>query len=379
MAYQDCEHDGLGRFRRLDTGGTATALQALWERQWQRRKVAEANAGEGVRSLKRLYAEEISEEAEAARATLTAVLLDAVRKVPAIDWSTCLDRRRFSEPPPLQPSKLTLAREPQSTDAAFSPPKPGLFVRLLRPAVVQARAEAAKSAYVAAHEEWQTTVQWLTNAHAAANVQYEAALGDWDSRKAAFYAAQSKANARMETLHLRYREGELGAVAAACDLMLLKMPRPEGFPTFWRIAFHPVGGLRVDYDLPAPDAMPALRGVKYDAKRDAFDGVAFGDSDIAALYQETLYQTALAAVHLLFAADPGDAIRTVAFNGWVNAVDPLAVCPMRTCVMALKVDKTDFQAIDLTAVDPRTCFRHLGGSAGARLADLEAVEPVRAG
>lgn len=380
MAYQTIGHGGLGRFRRFDTDSkAASSLQTLWDRQWRRRQAVEAGAGTGVRAIKLLRAEEMSEEADAARASLTSILLEAVRQPATIDWSSCLDRRAFNEPPPQPPAKLTIAREPQAMDAKFVPPKQGLLTRWLHPSRAKAELEAAKSAFVVAHEDWKTTVQWHMRSHATASTRYQAALSEWDARKSAYYAAQEKANARLETLRLRYREQELGAVAAACDLMLLNAPRPEGFPAFWRIAFHPAGGLKIDYELPAPDALPALRRVKYDAVNDAFEGVGFSEGDAAALYQEALYQTALATIHLLFAADPGDAVRSIAFNGWVNAVDRMAVCPVRACVMALKVDKAAFRNLDLTAVDPRTCFRRLGGAAGAQLADLEAVEPVCVG
>jgi restriction system protein len=375
MAFFDIGHDGLGRYRRLDgTDNTAAALTALWEKQWCRRQVAEASAS--GHDLKKLQAEEMSEEAEVNRAALTSILLDAVRHRPAIDWSAYLDHREFSEPPPVPPAKFNIAREPQIGEGRFSPVKHSFFARMLHPSRIQEQASAAQSAFDAAHQEWQLTTQWHISEHAAATARYEAALADWDARKGAHFAAQAKANARIEDLRTRFDAHEPGAVAAACDLALLALPRPQGFPKFWRIAVHPTGALRVDYDLPAPDDMPALKAVKYDTDRNVFAGTMLNEREFAALYEETMYQTALAVCHLLFAVDPGEAVRSVAFNGWVNHVDRRRVCPARCCLLALGANKTDFEAIDLTSVDPKTCFRQLGGAAGVRLADLETVEPA---
>jgi restriction system protein len=377
MAYFDIGHDGLGRYRRLDGANKSSArVTALWEKQWQRRQSAEAASGGALARIKTLQAEEMSEEAEAARGALTSILLDAVRHRQAVDWSAYIDRREYAELPPTAPAKLSVAREPQQSDARFAPVKHSFLARVFRPSRLQEQKETAAAGFEAAHQEWQLTTQWHMSEHTAASARYDAALADWDARKGAYYAAQERANARIEDLRARYDAHEPGAVAAACDLALLAMPRPEGFAKFWRIDLHPAGALRVDYDLPAPDALAALRSVKYDAERNAFAGTMLSARETAVLYEEAMYQTALAVCHLMFAADSDDAVRTVVFNGWVNHIDRRQVCPARACLLALRVGKADFKAIDLTAVDPKTCFRQLGGAAGQRLADLESVEPA---
>jgi restriction system protein len=319
----------------------------------------------------------LTEEAARRRAALTGILLEALQPRLAVDWSAFYDRTEFDEPPPAQPAPLEIVREPQAEEFRPVPEKkPPLLARMFPPRKADLP-PAARAAFRNAQEEWKLSVRWKANEHAKALQHYQAALLDWDARKNAFLAVQSKANARIDTLRRRYADGDVGAIAAACDLALLTAPRPEGFPRFWRIAFDVDRALMtVNYELPAPDMLPAVRGVKYREEYDAFETIAFNAGETAALYEETVYQSVLAALHLIFAADPGETVRAVAFNGWANFVDAAAGCPARTCILSLHVTKEAFRGHDLAGVDPGACFRALGGVAGPRLAAMEPVSPI---
>jgi restriction system protein len=384
MEYRDVGHEGLGKFRRIVGAAgfaadlRAATLGAVWERQWQRRKTAEAAIpAPALQALKKLQAMDASEDAEAACVALTSILLDAVRASKTIDWNGFIDQKAFGEAPPAPPPRFELAGEPQASEARFTPPKLPLMARLFHPRRSADQTTKLKTAFADAREEWKATVLWRTQEHAETQRRYDAALADWDARRGAFHAAQSRANARIAELQKRYAANDIGAIAAACDYALLAAPRPESFPKFWRIGFDAAHGvMTVDYELPAPDDLPGLKAVRYAPERDAFERVALSEREAAALYEEAVYQTCLAVLHLMFAADPGETVRRIAFNGWVNFVDRLAGCPARVRLISLGVDKAAFAPIDLTSVDPKSCFRTLHGTAGARLADLEAVPPA---
>ena len=109
---------------------------------------------------------------------------------------------------------------------------------------------------------------------------------------------------------------------------------------------------------------------RYAASRDAFDTVELTERERDTLYAEAMYQTCLAVLHLLFASDGADAIKSIAFNGWVNFVD--GAQPARACIMSVQATKKAFRAIDLSSVDPQACFKALNGVASAKLAAMSA-------
>jgi restriction system protein len=113
-----------------------------------------------------------------------------------------------------------------------------------------------------------------------------------------------------------------------------------------------------------------VKSVKYIAARDAFETLRLPEDERDRLYAEAVYQSCLAVLHLLFASDTADAIRSIAFKGWVNFVDQVHGRPGRACIMSVHAAKEEFRKIDLSAVDPQACFRALNGTVSTKLAAM---------
>ncbi len=379
MRTIDVRHDGLGKFRRIVGSGIveqkAAVQKQLWEKQWQRRQALEHRHFVGpnaatLQALKKLQADEQSEDAGRELLSLTTILLNAVRPQPAADWQPSSGRTEFPDPPPAEPKPLQLMREPRKAD--FMPGPPRNLVALLQVGRRRRQREAALASFKAAHDEWDYAVQWKTQEQDTATKKYRAALADWDARKSAFHAAQAAAAARLETLQQRYARKEPDAVVANANLVLLAADRPDGFPKHWQIDF--AGGvMTIDYELPSTDQLPSVKKVKYAVARDAFEAVALAERERDQLYAEAMYQTSLAVVHLLFASDAAEAIKAVSFNGWVNFIDKANGRPARACVMSMQTTKEIFRRIDLASVDPQACFKALNGAVSAKLVAMTAT------
>ncbi len=154
-----------------------------------------------------------------------------------------------------------------------------------------------------------------------------------------------------------------------CDLSLLALDRPSGFPRFWTMK-HAGGALQIDYDLPSMDVVPVVKAVKFVPSRSAFDVGVLPEGERERLYGEAVFQTALAVLHTLFAEDAADVLRAISFNGWANYIDGGAVRPGRACILSITADKRLFQSLDLSSVDPQACFRALNGTISPKLAAL---------
>jgi len=87
--------------------------------------------------------------------------------------------------------------------------------------------------------------------------------------------------------------------------------------------YNPVNGMIiVDYALPAPDAIPRVKEVKYVKSRDEFVEATVSDSEANRRYDSLLYQICLRVVHELLEADTIDArshsLRSTSL-GWMGA------------------------------------------------------------
>jgi restriction system protein len=369
----DVRHDGLGRFERVSAPSKAlaekraSALTKLWNEQFERRQAVLRSAGkDGVEALKKLQADERSEEAERAAHALTSILLDALRAEPAPDWAPLYDRAEFVEQAPAAPALPPQEREPEKSDF----PRAQLtLLTLLNPRAMRRRKEAALTKFQSAHEGWEYLKRWRQGEHDKAMRQFRLAQDDWDGRRKIFLDLQQRANARLDALREGYQRGETEGVTGRCDLALLSLDRPQGFPCFWSARFAD-GALQLDYDLPAMDAVPVVKSVKYVAARDVFETVAHSERERERMYAEAVFQTCLAVLHTLFTADTAGAVRNIAFNGWVNYVDGTGAHPGRACILSVTADKRSVAAVDLASTDPQSCFRALNGTMSARLEAL---------
>jgi restriction system protein len=363
----DVRHDGLGRFERVFAptqslaAQRAEALKARWDADFKRYPPGEAARLAGERTA----------AAERAIHALTSILIDAVRMAPATDWSPLYDHTPYGEPAPVEPPPPQQEAEPQRTDF---PRAPLTLATLINPRALRRRRETAAAKFDTAHAGWLYLKRWRETEYAKALGTHRAAVAQWSGREAAYRDRQAKANARLEALQQGYQRGESEAVTGHCDLNLLSLDRPQGFPAFWTTTYAN-GVITLDYDLPNMDAVPVVKAVKYAPSRGAFDIAVLPDAERERLYGEAVFQTALAVLHTLFAGDAADVVRAVAFNGWTNYVDAAALRPGRACILSVTVGKRLFQDIDLSGVDPQACFRALNGTMSPKLAALVMHKP----
>lgn len=373
MISIDVRHDGLGRLARVAAPVKALAEQRArsfskrWDEAMKRRQgLSEIASSEVVDAVFKLEAEENTKKAEEAISALTSILLSAAAHSSAIDWSPQYDTAEFSEPLPLEPHVPMTEIEPQPSDFKRSPLT---LMTLLNPSVMRKRKEDAKAKFEAAHNGWLYLKRWRELEFSKTFDAYRAAAEQWQQRKDVFADAQSRANARIDAMVRGYAWGEPEAVISHCDMALLSLDRPEGFPVFWTMSFAD-GVLQIDYDLPSMAQVPLLKAVKYVAAKRAFETVTLSEKERERLYSEAVFQSVLAVLHTLFTADTAGHIQAITFNGWANFIDSTAMRPGRACILSVVTARQHFSEIDLTVVDPKACFRAFNGVISPKLAAL---------
>jgi hypothetical protein len=84
------------------------------------------------------------------------------------------------------------------------------------------------------------------------------------------------------------------------------------------------------------------------------------DEDPRDHYNRTLAELTLSCIHHCLEQDKTDVIRTIAFDGYIETIDLSTGRDIRPNLIHLEVDRNDFEALDLTRVDPVACLRGLG-------------------
>ena len=116
--------------------------------------------------------------------------------------------------------------------------------------------------------------------------------------------------------------------------------------------------------------------MKFIANRSELQYVPVSEAWKRATYDKVLYQMALRTINRVFSCDTIPQILSVVFNGWVRSIDLATGAEAHGCILSLQAGRDEFSCLDLTRVDPKTCFKSLKGVASSKLADLTPVRPV---
>jgi restriction system protein len=134
--------------------------------------------------------------------------------------------------------------------------------------------------------------------------------------------------------------------------------------------------LIVDYVLPTPGDLPTLTEVKYIATKKELKESFLSETQLSKIYDSTIYKITLRTLHELFEADKAEALEAIIFNGWFNEINKATGKKVNNCIVTIKAKKTEFNEIELSNVDPKTCFKNLKGIGSSKLSDITAVQPI---
>lgn len=183
--------------------------------------------------------------------------------------------------------------------------------------------------------------------------------------------------AALEQLQRDLDGGKPEALIAYLDLVLEHAAYPDGFPHSWRMRFLPATRqLLVEYELPAPDVVPSVKAYRYVKASNDITPSARSQTHIRTLYASVVAQTALRVVHEIIEADRGGQVAEVGLNAMVSTISPATGQVTRVCLASLRTTRGDFLALNLRAVEPGACLRHLGAKVSAKPTELVGVSPL---
>lgn len=401
--YLEIWHDGLKKHRLIKGESEYIVNQKArlqideWSERWEElsRKQKERSMkaeGKRLQEERKLEAADMSAAAAVEQELLHSLLKTTLEVNDVLDWESLKDQTPFEEPQPTMPKPEPLPRAaqkprmPEAQDSTYVP-RLGLFDRLFA-SRKRKILEASRTRFERDFEAWKRETQSLDQQHAtrmaahtakqeALKNDHAAALAQWGGRKADYLKEQSAGHVLIESKRAAYLEKRPDAIVDYCELVLAASRYPDYFPQEFELEYdEPSTTLVADYQLPDPDSIPTLKGVRYIASRDELEETHITEAQKLRLYDEVLYQVALRTIHELLESDVVHAIDAVVFNGIVTAIDRTTGKQVTACVLSLRASKAAFLDINLSEVDPRACFKALKGVGSAKLSGLTPVAPV---
>jgi restriction system protein len=348
QTYYDLEirNDYLGKYRRV-TGRTRQEIAMKAAEQIQRWDEQELRARDrsavaDTRESARQATEEAAALIEAYRNVLHATLGVNDR----LDWKAMEDNRPFDVAEPI-----------------LDELRAGLGVPSERPILEKLRI-ASRSKRI----ELET----------AALKAYDQAMREFTQAREAHEEQQAEHNAAVDTFRDAYESAETEAVERYISLVLAGSALPSGLERDSRIGYSPIDKtIIVEAAVPSPANLPTVVEHRYIASRRVVEEKRMKDKDVSSFYEDVILQLTLRTIHEVFEGDYAGHCELVVFNGVVDAVDQATGRDYRACIVSCQAERGSFEAIDLSRVDVRACFRSLKGLSGSRLIGLQPIKPIR--
>ncbi|MBM4167126.1 MAG: restriction endonuclease [Ignavibacteria bacterium] len=381
----EVRHKGLNKYRLIRGSDKyiveqkAEAQLATWNEMW-------------AKKIQNLEAREKTEEAQQAIGELENILDHTLSINDAIIWETLKDRSDFTKPKPLKPVLLTKPKllyfpwEPKETGFKYQPEFG--FLDKVSSSRRQRKLDEAKNNFKLDYEKWVIEKEEVIKLNEERNKQfedetnkiieeYQLELQMWEVEKLEFLNNQKEKNELIEKRKEEYISKNRDAIVDYCEMVLSNSKYPDYFPQEFELDYNSESQiLIVDYSLPIQEGLPKIKEVKYNQSRDEEVEVFLPEATLNKLYDSVVYQICLRTIHELFEADVAGAIKSIVFNGWVESIDKGTGKPINACIISLQTSKEEFQSIDLSKIEPKTCFKTLKGIGSSKLHSITPIAPV---
>jgi restriction system protein len=374
--YIDVRHKKLNLHREVSAPeifilqSKLDALMASWDEKYEsHRKRQSLLSGQSA-------ADELTTEAGLKLEALTRILTHTLRVEDRIDWETLKDKSRYAYPKEFpEPAPFS---QPAAAPA-YVEPKVGFFQLILgkRRQII----EDAANAHEAAMRLWRQAEDGRSAKLTTDTTAWESRRKKfWDEHKALedrFKVEQARSHAEVDRLSAAVANGDPEAVIEHASLVLERSDYNGLFEKSYVMQYDPAPNLlKIAYDIPSVDELPAIKNVRFIKASGELKDSFISDKERKANFESVAYQITLRTLHELFEADEIGNLKNILFNGFVDFVDPASGQDKRSCLLSILVERQTFCAIDLSRVDPKTCFKSLKGVSAASLASLAPIAPV---
>lgn len=333
----------------------------------ERERIKELKNMEKQRALQQkesaiLYANKLTEKAEDDRLKITSLLQNINMRKSGVIWDDYKDKSLFSEILKVE----DIPRKPNEEDykVEFS------IVNLLLPFKKTQKQDELNRKYLNMIEKWTSECEKVKKINLKNKEK-------WDLKRKEFKVKQDEVNGQIDTIKNLYNNKKQEGVEFYFNQILAKREYPEYFMLDWEIEYNEENKiLIVQHNLPSKSEINNVKQVKYIQTRKEYNTTYIRETEVNKIYEESLYQLCLRINHDIYFMDKLDCINSIVFNGYLKAVNKTNGKEETQCIISLQTQKEKFKELNISAVDPKACFKSLKGISGSKLSDLVSVAPI---
>lgn len=251
------------------------------------------------------------------------------------------------------------------------PPAPTGLGAILGKKKHAAAVDQARAAFAHQHAAWQVqaaavpmrqldqlTRHQAIEAERATRLGADRAVYDEECRKR--QAAVDAENAQLDDLIRRLSEGEKGAVEEYFGIVFGKSVYPDSVSIDIEHSYRPDDReLEVALRLPHPSDLPRVKGYKYLKAKDEITGTSQTVKEQRDRFNNLVHSVVLRTMHEVWESDRLGHVDTISLTAGVEHIDSATGRPTTTRLVAVAVDRAEFESIGLAHVTPAETLKHL--------------------
>jgi len=134
--------------------------------------------------------------------------------------------------------------------------------------------------------------------------------------------------------------------------------------------------LEINYTLPNIDDIFNIKSIIQNPSKDDFKINYNTEKVQSEIYDNVIYQICFKSINEVFKADKNDFVECIVFNGYSKNIDKRDGLEKTVCIMSLQISKEDFNNINLSRINAKTCFKSFKGISAPELVTLTPVRPI---
>ncbi|MEL7597665.1 MAG: restriction endonuclease, partial [Clostridiaceae bacterium] len=182
---------------------------------------------------------------------------------------------------------------------------------------------------------------------------------------------------KIKLIYDYYKKYILEGVENYFSLILSKIEIPLNYKKEYELKYDKDSKILIlNYTLPNLKSIPNIKEYKYIKTDKKVKDISMSKKMLEELYEDTLYKISLSIIHQIFNADKEDVLSAISLNGIVNVLNKAIGKRENRYILSVQVEKEKFKDINLELVDPKICFKNLGGIACAKLSSITPIKPI---
>jgi restriction system protein len=231
---------------------------------------------------------------------------------------------------------------------------------------------AAQAAFAQAYQQWQQAVAAVPMQQLAQLAEHKkvedarqanlaANRARYDDERAQRQREADESNAELDELIRDLAAGKPEAVEEYLGIVFGNSVYPAEWPWPPEYSYDAdTQELTIQLQFPTPGDLPTVRAYKYVRASDEITTTQQTQKEQKERYAGLLNNMTLRTLHEVWEADRGGKVASISLVGSVDHVDPATGKDTMTPLVAVAVDRTTFEDIDLRRVAPAETMRHLG-------------------